>query len=352
MPRRPAAAALCLTLLAGCGAANARAPAAPAAVVGALAPGVIAFVDRDGGGDEEIFTIKPDGTGRRQLTRNNTLDDEPAVSPDGRRIAWTAMGSPGNVDVFVMNVDGTAKKRLTRHPEPDSDPSFSPDGTRIAFRSDRRAAVAELWTMTVDGKALRRLTDAGPDELQSYQPSFGPDGRLAFTSDRDTTKPLGARNEIWTMRCDGTTPRRLTDNAVNDSTPTWSPRGDRIAFWSNEAESNVDVWTMHPDGTARTRLTEDEGNDLEPAFSPDGASIAFTSTRDGGDTEHSGDDAIWLMAADGSHQRRLTAGRQPAWGGGIAQADLSCQDEKAPKSPRKSPESSLEVTQTTRLRAV
>ncbi|MGQ0467736.1 MAG: TolB family protein [Sporichthyaceae bacterium] len=328
-------------------------PTAPAATVaGKSAPGIIAFVATDAGGDEEIFTIRPDGTQRRQLTRNNTLDTEPAVSPDGTLIAWTAEGAPGNVDVLIMNVDGTGKKRLTRHVEPDSDPTFSLDGRHIAFRSDRRAGEAELWTMTVEGKNLRRLTNAGPKGLQSFQPSFGPDGRLAFTSDRDQTKPLGARNEIWTMGCDGSEPRRLTRNAVNDSTPAWSPRGDRIAFWSNQASSNVDIWTIKPDGTDRKRLTRDEGNDLDPAFSPDGASIAFTSTRDGGDTKNSGDDAVWLMRADGSQQRRLTSGKQPAWGGGVARKDLSCQDEKTPRGTQKEPESGLEVTETTRLRAV
>lgn len=249
-----------------------------------------------------------------------------------------------------MNVDGAAPRRLTRDPLPDSDPAFSPDGRRIAFRSDRRAGAAEIFTIDVDGTGLRRLTDAGPG-LQSYQPSFGPDGRIAFTSDRDTTLDVGRRNEIFTMRCDGTRQRRVTRNDVNDSTPSWSPRGERIAFWSNEADSNIDVFTINSDGTDRRRLTDDEGNDLEPAFSPDGASIAFTSTRDGGDTSRSGDDAIWLMAADGSQQRRLTAGRQPAWGGGVARTDLSCQDEKTAERPRKSPKSSLEVTQTTQFEA-
>ncbi|MGQ0844325.1 MAG: TolB family protein [Sporichthyaceae bacterium] len=356
MARPPAAAALGLTLLAGCGSATAQAPApvAAPAPAKAAAGGVIAFVDRDAGGDEEIFTIRPDGTKRRQLTRNSGLDTEPTVSPDGTRIAWTGEGTPGNVDVFVMNVDGTGKKRLTRHSQPDSDPTFSADGSRIAFRSDRRGGAAEIWTMTVAGKDLRRLTDAGsgPEERQSYQPSFGPAGRIAFTSDRDATAPNGARNEIWTMDCDGASPRRLTDNSVNDSTPSFSPRGDRIAFWSNEAQSNVDVWTVKSDGSDRRRLTTDEGNDLEPAFSPDGARIAFTSTRDG-DAKASGDDAVWTMNADGSAQRRLTAGKLPSWGGGIgAGTDLSCEDEKSPASTRKDPESGREVTQDTRFGAV
>lgn len=356
-----AGAVLALTLaLGGCSGSDAAdltglgLPAASAAG-SAAAPGVIAFVDRDGSGDPEIWTVRPDGSGRRKLTNNTTLDTEPAVSPDGRRIAWTGERDQGNVDIFVMNVDGSAKKRLTRHIQPDSDPTFSPDGRTIAFRSDRRAGAAEIWTMTVDGKHLRRLTDAGPDELQSFQPSFGPDGRIVFTSDRDLTPPLGSRNEIWVMGCDGSAPLRLTDNRRNDSTPAWSPRGDRIAFWSNEAESNIDIWSIRPDGTDRRRLTTDEGNDLEPAFSPDGTHIAFRSTRDGGDEENSGDDTIWVMAADGSSPRRVTPGSLPSWGpapGKAGATGLSCQDQSGFREGRKSRENGPEVTQDTPLRAV
>lgn len=316
------------------------------------APEVIAFSDRDASGDEEIFTIRPDGTGRRQLTRNTGLDSEPAVSPDGTRIAFASDAARNNVDIYIMNVDGTAKKRLTKDLQPDSDPTFSPDGKKIAFRSDRRATVAEIWTMNADGTGLRRLTDAGRRELQSYQPSFGPGGRIAFTSDRDTTKPVGSRNEIWTMRCDGTGARRLTDNDFNDSVPSWSPGGDRIAFWSNESDGNIDIWAVNPDGTRRERLTRDEGNDTEPTFSPNGSRIAFTSTRDG-DPGASGDDAIWLMNADGSEPRRLTSGTLPSWGGGVpARTDLSCQDEKGSPQTSESPESAREVTQATAHRRV
>lgn len=310
-------------------------------------PEVIAFSDRDASGDEEIFTIRPDGTGRRQLTRDTGLDSEPAVSPDGTRIAWASDAERNNVDIFIMNVDGTAKKRLTKHLQPDSDPTFSPDGKTIAFRSDRRATAAEIWTMNVDGTGLRRLTDAGRAGLQSYQPSFGPGGRIVFTSDRDATKPVGSRNEIWTMNCNGSAQRRLTDNAFNDSLPSWSPRGNRIAFWSNEADGNIDVWSVDPDGTRRERLTRDEGNDTDPTFSPDGSRIAFTSTRDG-DAKRSGDDAIWLMNADGSAPRRLTSGTLASWGGGfVARTDLSCQDDKGSARAPNGPESGADVPRAT-----
>jgi Tol biopolymer transport system component len=75
----------------------------------------------------------------------------------------------------------------------------------------------------------------------------------------------------------------------------------RIAF-----DNHDDVWTIDADGTDLTRLTNSPGFDFDPSWSPDGTRIAFRSER-------SGEPEIWLMNADATDQRRLTAGFSPAW---------------------------------------
>ena len=79
-----------------------------------------------------------------------------------------------------------------------------------------------------------------------------------------------------------------------------SPDG-RIAF-----DNFDDVWTINPDGTDLTRLTNSPEPEFDPSWSPDGTQIAFRSER-------SGEPEIWVMKADGTGQRRLTAGLSPAW---------------------------------------
>ncbi len=72
-------------------------------------------------GDYEVFTIKPDGTGLRQLTFNTTDDIVPAFSPDGQKIAYDSQGDSisnpqGDYEIYVMNAsDGKGKKNLSNN---------------------------------------------------------------------------------------------------------------------------------------------------------------------------------------------------------------------------------------------
>lgn len=85
-----------------------------------------------------------------------------------------------------------------------------------------------------------------------------------------------------------------------DSWPSWAPDGARVAFASNRGGS-WDIWTMRPDGSDPRRLTTDGGEDTHPAWSPDGKTIAFLSSR-------SGRREVWLMDADGANQRPAAEG--------------------------------------------
>lgn len=85
-----------------------------------------------------------------------------------------------------------------------------------------------------------------------------------------------------------------------DSWPSWAPDGARLAFASNRGGS-WDIWTMRPDGSDPRRLTADDGEDTHPVWSPDGKTIAFLSSR-------SGQREIWLMDADGANQRPAAKG--------------------------------------------
>ncbi|MEQ1765160.1 MAG: winged helix-turn-helix domain-containing protein [Pyrinomonadaceae bacterium] len=88
-------------------------------------------------GNFEIFRIAAEKTGTAErLTFRPRADDTPAISPDGRRIAFSS-NTDGNWEVYIMNADGTAQLRLTRNPANDGMPHFSPDGKKIIFSSDR-----------------------------------------------------------------------------------------------------------------------------------------------------------------------------------------------------------------------
>src|SRR5919198_464787 len=126
---------------------------------------------------------------------------------------------------------------------------------------------------------------------------------------RDGTRLAFERNgSIAVVDPAGQGLRRLTSGRTDDFDPTWSPQG-RIAFMSDRT-GNWEIYAMNADGTGVTNLTRDPGaDDQAPAWSPDGSSIAYGSTREGA--------GLYLMSADGSDRRRLLVSDverdQPSW---------------------------------------
>ena len=287
--------------------AVASALAAPAlsSSAGAVVPGANGRIVCEGGrGDPrnpEVFSINPDGTGEQVLTGHPLRDGDPSVSPDGTKIAFESFRDGGS-EVYVMNADGTGVTRLTFNgPAEDRGTSWSPDGTRIAFHSARFPpavpgpghSALEIFTMNADGTDQVRLTN---NNFQDSLPSWSPDGtRIAFTSNRD-----GGDFEIYVMNADGSNPTRLTNSAGEDAHPMWSPDGTKITFHSRRT-GNLDIFTMNANGTGVTQVTATPTFEFFPVWSPDGTKITYT-----GDTLQPGNFDVYVMNVDGTGITRLT----------------------------------------------
>jgi Tol biopolymer transport system component len=220
-------------------------------------------------GNQEVYTMKTDGTNQLRLTNNSAFDGEPAFGAGGSKLVFTSTRD-GNADIYIMNPDGTDQKRVTTSLAQDTHPALSPDGTKIAFISSRAGGL-ELFVMNADGSNPTQLTFTATSE---FNPSFSPDGSKILYSGFDSNDP-----EIYIINVDGTNNVNLTDNSADDRNASFSPDGSRIVYeLYDNANFNYDIAVMNADGSGQTNITNSIASyDTAPSYSPDGQHITYTS---------------------------------------------------------------------------
>ena len=180
----------------------------------------------------DIYALEFDPSSGATASQTNLTEtpgvseEEPAVSPDGTRMAFTDYRN-GDNEIYVMGLSGEGAGepplRLTNNAVNDGSPEWSPDGTKIAFvREFRRADGGrneEIFVTDADGTDKVRLTrNAAVDR----SPAFSPNGRkIAFASSRD--KDEYYHTDVWKMGADGSNPTRLTDDPYGARGPDWQP---------------------------------------------------------------------------------------------------------------------------------
>jgi Tol biopolymer transport system component len=268
----------------------------------------------------DIYVMNADGGEGRRLTQNSSVVDEyPAWSPDGGKIAFSS-NRKGTFDIWTVKPDGSDTRRVSKRTKGkplndvlyDLEPAWSPDGGEFAFAGHRfykgQLGTNVILVMNADGTGERRLALArkpGYAPAWNYSPTWSPDGlRIAFSRFRGTLEPRNPKGDfdVWTMNADGSHQHHLRDTCCYAA---WSPDGEWIAYMQSG-----DVYVMRPNGSDKRRVTKGKAFDVDPAWSPDGAQLAFASDR-------SGNFDIWAVNVDGSSLRRLTQDRadegQPAW---------------------------------------
>jgi Tol biopolymer transport system component len=230
----------------------------------------------------------------------------PAVSPDGKWIAFGVwrLGSPASV--WMVDSEGKNPAPLTTGEGSSSVPNWMPGGDRIAYLShrDERGERPMLYTKSWATGNERPLLELPP---LANTPRISPDGKLvAYNSRAD-----GVIN-VWVQALDGGEPRRLTSDAEMAGFPAWSPDGKWLALEVRRGD-DMHVAVMPAGGGEPVQLTHEPGLSWPHSFSPDGEFIAFAGFRDG----------LWNLYAvsrQTGEQRQLTHFdktntyvRYPAW---------------------------------------
>ena len=271
-----------------------------------------ALVGIDSVNGRTLWAVNADGSGARQLTNPpRSRDNDPAWSPDGRRIAFARQALDTNltfINIYVMNADGSGAVRLTTGRLTWA-PAWSPDGTKIAYADfDFRADTSGLggggiFVMNADGSGATLVVRAGYGGLGYLDgPAWSPDARrIAFSSAYD----------IFVANADGTGVTQLTSAPEAEHCPAWSPDGTRIAYRrTTDLAFNMgdaSIYVMNADGSGVSRLTDPGLADC-PSWSPDGTKIAFPDLSGG----------LSVMNADGSGITRLAGVPVPVAGGRVA----------------------------------
>lgn len=276
--------------------------------------GNIAFVTSGSFGDGrgKIWIVLPDGSGRRALTENmiDPGENSPAWSPDGRRIAFSALREE-RTRIYLRDSDGKNEVCLTPAAEIADrfeSPAWSPDGKSIAYCAiPADGKYSHICLMSATGADQRQLTFGDHDD---WLGCFSTDGRrIVFETTRDGNR------EIYAMNTDGPNPVNLSRYSGWDHSPACSPDGQKIAFMSRRYPDNAEIYIMNLDDPNVVNLTNHPERDSEPSWSPCGNWIAFTRSGEKGGPMH-----IYTMRADGSECVKLTRSRtgvanwSPNWG--------------------------------------
>ncbi|HMJ89004.1 MAG TPA: S41 family peptidase [Candidatus Acidoferrum sp.] len=215
-------------------------------------------------------------TARAQLTPPEnapvTGARQPALSPDGKRLAFVYRG-----DIWIGDSAGGRAVPLTQHLESDAYPLFSPDGQWIAFAS-RRSGNWDVFVVPADGGAARQLTwHSGTDIPYGWSP----DGKnILFSSKRDSVNYGLYAIDVKTF---GT--RLLAEDYATMSSPNYSPDGQQVVYarygfhWTRPryvGSAAAAIWLLDAAKGERRALTTNQFQHLWPRFTPDGKILSVT----------------------------------------------------------------------------
>jgi eukaryotic-like serine/threonine-protein kinase len=183
-----------------------------------------------------------------RLTSDAGLSGSPALSPDGKLVAYSSDRSlDGAEDLYIKQVAGGQPIRLTWDGASNTTPDFSPDGSRIVFRSNRDGG--GIYEIPAFGGEARLLARDG------LNPKFSPDGsQVAYWVGAENVSPLvPGSGTVWVVPADGGKPQRVGPNFTAARHPIWSADGTKLLFVGYRSakayeSSSIDWWLLSPNG--------------------------------------------------------------------------------------------------------
>ncbi|MGH9311599.1 MAG: S41 family peptidase [Vicinamibacterales bacterium] len=208
----------------------------------------------------DLWAARLDGSSVRRLTTDDGLESNPAFSPDGTLIAFSAQYE-GNTDVYTVPATGGVPKRQTWHPGSDIVQGFTPDGKAVTFTSARTVFTnrhTRLFTVPLDGGFETELPVP-----HAARATWSPDGR------RIAYNPLGPAFLQWKLYRGGrvsriwlySTGNHATEKIAqpggraNDADPMWL--GDKV-FFRSDRNGEFNIFSYDTRSRALAQVTRHE----------------------------------------------------------------------------------------------
>jgi Tol biopolymer transport system component len=232
---------------------------------------------------------------------------DPAISPDGKHLAYVWGGPDGNnYDIYIRDLYGSIPKRMTQSPAQDLHPAWSPDQSVLAYlRSTPRGG--EIRQLSLQGEDRKITEIAGYTESVAYPLhntcSVGPvwsfDGRhLLFSEQKDSTSSL----VLLDLRNGNRQTLTETKAPAQECYPIFSADGTQIAFIRYESSFAADLYVLDLNTKAIRRLTQGWGNMRGVTWDPDGQDLILTGNR----FKHGV--SLWRIPQEGGEPLEIPAG--------------------------------------------
>ena len=252
----------------------------------------------------EIFEVK---IGRTQkITHDPGLEIDPAISPDGKMIAYAA-GPPGKMSLYVRQIAGGRPIALsTSLPGDCRWPQWSPEGTQISFQYQ-----GSIYVVPAFGGIPKKLVETAPGRTARCA-AWSPDSKQISYVDVGNE----SYQNILVRPIDGGEPAKIAA-AYEPHSLAWLSDGTKIAFVSGNSSfifaqfflGNIapcSIWLASTKGGSPVRVTDDKYLNVCPVWMPDGRHLLYVSNEKGGRD-------VYLVALDASGKPlgpsiRLTTG--------------------------------------------